>query len=90
MILDRYGPFRYVPELYAPNDKKAAYEHSEPPCGSRLLPQVIDALSQSHPKRVYAIFPISSDLSTGFRDVTMLEVAQAVNNFAWWLEQRIG
>lgn len=64
--------------------------HVEPQYGSRLLPQVVDQLSYDDPKRVYASFPLSSDLSQGFRDVTMLEVSQAVNGFAYWLEEHFG
>lgn len=64
--------------------------HVEPQYGSRLLPQVVDQLSCDEPKRVYATIPLSSDLSQGFRDVTMLEVAQAVSGFAYWLEENMG
>ena len=64
--------------------------HTEPSYGSRLLPQVVDALARSNPKRIYASFPLSSDCSDGFRDVTMFELANAVDTFAYWLEQNIG
>ena len=72
------------------DDKTLADSHLKPPYGSRLLPQVVDDLAQHDPKRVYATFPISSDFSQGLRDVTMLELAQAVNKFAYWLEGAIG
>ena len=58
--------------------------------GSRLLPQVVDTLARSNPERIYASFPLSTDFSNGFRDVTMFELANAVNKFAYWLEQNIG
>ena len=64
--------------------------HMEPPYGSRLLPQVVDELARSNPKRIYATLPLSSDLTQGFRDVTMLQVSQAVNRLAYWLEHMIG
>ena len=60
------------------------------PYGSRLLPQVVDQLSRTDPIRVYATFPLSSDLSRGFRDVTMLEIARVVNKLAWWIERNLG
>ena len=60
-----------------------AVDDSFQPYGSRLLPRVVDKLSQCDPTRVYATFPLSSDLSCGFRDVTMLEIAQAINKLAW-------
>ncbi len=62
----------------------------EPPYGSRLLPNVVDELAQSSPERIYATIPLSSDVSQGFRDVTMLEVAESVNHFAFWLEESFG
>lgn len=62
----------------------------EPQFGSRLLPQVVDELARSKPERIYATFPLSSDLSQGFRHVTMREVARAVNRFAYWLEESLG
>ena len=73
----------------ASSDTNAVDDNSQP-YGSRLLPQVVDRLSQSDPQRVYVIFPLSSDLSRGFRDVTMLEIARAVNKLAWWIEMNLG
>lgn len=63
---------------------------AEPPYGSRLLPNVVDELANTDPTRVYATIPLSSDISQGFRDVTMLEVAQSVDHFAFWLETSFG
>ena len=64
--------------------------HVKPRYGSRLLPQVVDELARSSPKRVFATLPLSSDLTQGFYDVTMLQVSQAVNKLAYWLEHTIG
>ncbi|KAG8533588.1 uncharacterized protein KY384_001328 [Bacidia gigantensis] len=64
--------------------------HTEPHYGSRLLPQVVDELAESNPSRVYAIYPFTSDLSKGFRHVTMGELAQAVNKVAFWLDDTTG
>ncbi len=64
--------------------------HVEPPYGSRLLPQVVDELAKYEPERIYATMPLSSDLAQGFRDVTMLQISQAVNKCAHWLENVIG
>lgn len=50
--------------------------------GERLLPQV-DEHARTHPERVYTSYAISTDLNQGFRDVTMLETARAVNHCAW-------
>ena len=72
------------------NNDAPANGHNEPLYGSRLLPQVVDELARSDPDRVYATLPLSSDLTQGFRDVTMLQVSQAVNKCAFWLEETIG
>ena len=58
--------------------------------GERLLPQVLDRYARSDPKRVYASYALSSDLSQGFRDVTMEEMACAVDSFAWWIRGILG
>ncbi len=63
---------------------------NQPAYGSRLLPQVLDDLAASKPKRVYASSPKTFDLEDGFRDVTVLQMSQAVNAMAWWLEKEIG
>ena len=63
---------------------------SKPQYGSRLLPQVVDELACSDPERIYASVPRSSDLSDGFRDVSMLEMSRAVNRIAHWLEKIVG
>ena len=71
------------------SDANAVDDNSQP-YGSRLLPPVVDQLSRTDPTRVYATFPLSSDLSRGFRDVTMLQIARAVNKLAWWIEMNLG
>ena len=64
----------------------------EPQFGSRLLPQVVDELARSCPERIYASIPLSSGPLQGFQfqDVTILELAQAVSRFAWWLDENLG
>lgn len=54
--------------------------------GERLVPQVLDALASSDPERIYASIPLTPDVNDGFRDVTMQDLANAVNNIAWMLE----
>ena len=58
--------------------------------GSRLLPQVVYECARLDPRRVYATVPRSSDLSHGFRNVSMLELSKAVNRVAYWLERIVG
>jgi hypothetical protein len=79
------------PTLVAPsNDMNTDSGPLEPHYGSRMLPHVVDELARLNPSRVYATIPLSSDISQGFRDVTMLEVAHGVNHFASWLENSFG
>lgn len=58
--------------------------------GERLLPQVVDEYARVDPDRVYASYATSTDLSRGFRNVTMKDIASAVNAFAWWMKDRLG
>ena len=59
--------------------------------GKRLLPQIVDEYARYEPDRVYASIPNSdSDLSAGYRDVTMAKLASIVNKLCWWIEDAIG
>ena len=58
--------------------------------GKRLLPQVLDEISNFTPDRLYAAIPRSSDLSQGFRDITFAEMAQCANMLAFWLHGSFG
>jgi len=64
--------------------------HIGGPIGERLLPHVVDAHAKFDPGRVWASIARSRDLSQGFRDVTFQELAQAVNNLAWSIDDQIG
>lgn len=74
----------------SPHDNTSVNSDIDLSYESRLLSQVVDELARSNPERIYATLPLSSDLSQGFHDVTMLRVSQAVNNCAHWLEHTIG
>lgn len=58
--------------------------------GARLLPQVVDEYARIDPNRVYASILLSADVSQGFRDVTMKDMARAVNSMAWWIKDHLG
>lgn len=60
------------------------------PYGERLLPQIVDALASSNPTRVYASVPRTANVADGFRDVTMKDLANAINTVAWMLERTLG
>lgn len=57
--------------------------------GRRLLPQVVDDRARWQPERIWASIARST-ASDGFLDITIKELAQAVNFMSWWLEARIG
>jgi hypothetical protein len=61
-----------------------------PEYGERLLPQVVDYHASKTPNRIYGSYAIASDISQGFRNVTMKEMASAVNCLAWWVKDNIG
>lgn len=81
-----------MPGQYAVIDENGWHNHGrvEPDYGRRLLPQVLDELAESDPGRIFASVPLSSDVSQGFREVTVRDVARATDYTAWWLEERIG
>ncbi|KAF2096352.1 acetyl-CoA synthetase-like protein [Rhizodiscina lignyota] len=60
------------------------------PPGQRLIPIVIDELAERDGDRVMASCPRSSDLSQGYRDVTIRDFANAINRLGAFLESRIG
>lgn len=58
--------------------------------GERLLPHVVDEAAQHDPTRIVGLIAKSVDLSQGFLEVTIGDIAQAANYMAWWIEARIG
>ena len=57
------------------------------PFGERLVPHVVDTLAVTDPDRLYASIPRTADVSDGFRDVSMKDLANAINAMAWMLEK---
>lgn len=58
--------------------------------GERLVPQVIDERAAKEPNHVFARLARSSDISKGFLQITMKELANAINYTAHWLDEQIG
>jgi hypothetical protein len=58
--------------------------------GKRLIVQTVDDLAVHEPDRVWATVPVSQDINDGFRDFTTLQLANAVNNLAHWLNNKFG
>ncbi|KAL2350035.1 hypothetical protein BJ546DRAFT_1070158 [Cryomyces antarcticus] len=51
---------------------------------------VADQLAVEDPHKIYASVAKTSNIADGFRDVTILELTNAVNFMAWWLEEHFG
>lgn len=79
----------YIVEEIGENQK--ASQHVVPAAyGARLLPQVVDEYARIDPNRVYASILLSANVSQGFRDVTMKDMAGAINSMAWWIKDHLG
>lgn len=61
-----------------------------PKPGRRLFANTIDDAAQRDPGRKIFVVPKGNQVSDGFRDFTMRELAQAVNYTSWWIEKSIG
>lgn len=58
--------------------------------GRRLLPSVLDDIAQKQPDRLYAAIPKTANISDGFLDITVADLARCVNFTARWLEDSVG
>ena len=56
----------------------------------RLLATTIDGRARTTPDERFAVIPQGSDLSSGFRNISMKDLAAAVNSMCWWIESTIG
>jgi acyl-CoA synthetase (AMP-forming)/AMP-acid ligase II len=56
----------------------------------RLLSTTVDDAAEKEPERRFAVIPKGSELSDGFMNLTMKELARAVDCMAWWIESVIG
>lgn len=61
-----------------------------PPYGQRLVPQVLDELASTDPQRVYAAIPKTAEVKDGYQDITVADLALAVNFTAKWIEDKFG
>lgn len=58
--------------------------------GFRTMPVALDRWREVRPDKVFASLLLSPDVSQGFRDVSIAEVANAVDAFAWYLVNTFG
>lgn len=61
------------------------------PIGERLVVHAVDELAARTPDRIYATVSKSRyDLEQGFRDITIRQLANAVNVASWFIHERTG
>jgi hypothetical protein len=58
--------------------------------GRRLVVSIVDDWARDEPDRILYSLPLTRNVAEGFRDITALEFANAVNRTAWWLESQLG
>ncbi len=58
--------------------------------GERLIPVLIDELALTSPNQLFAKVPQEPNVHTSYRDVTISDLANAINHAAWWMEQHFG
>jgi acyl-CoA synthetase (AMP-forming)/AMP-acid ligase II len=56
----------------------------------RMLAQTVDHAAVHNPERLFGVVPSGSELSDGFFNMTMKDLARAVNFASWWMEKTIG
>ncbi|KAJ5774573.1 hypothetical protein N7457_009469, partial [Penicillium paradoxum] len=56
----------------------------------RLLAPTVDESAEKNPLQRFAVIPRGSEVSNGFRELSIKDLAQAVNYMCWWIEDTIG
>lgn len=58
--------------------------------GRRLPAAILDDLAKTAPDRKYALIPNGPEVSDGFREFKIRDLAQAVNYTSWWIDKTFG
>lgn len=62
-----------------------------PSARNKLIVHHVDDIAAEHPGTLYAEYPRTpTTFADGFRRVTYNDLSNAINGFAWWLEQTLG
>lgn len=56
----------------------------------RLLAKTLDLVAQQDPDRLFAVIPQGPELADGFQNLSMKDLARAVNFMCWWIEDTLG
>lgn len=56
----------------------------------RLYAQIVDHAAETDPFKRFAVIPRGPEVSDGFQELFMKDLAKAVNFMCWWIESTIG
>ncbi|KAJ6186992.1 hypothetical protein N7519_001900 [Penicillium mononematosum] len=56
----------------------------------RLLATTVDDRAETNPNQRFAVIPRGSEIKHGFQDLSIKDLARAVNSMCWWIEGTIG
>lgn len=56
----------------------------------RLLAKTVDLAAEQDPDRLFAVVSRGAELADGFQNMTMKDLARAVNFMSWWIESTLG
>ncbi|KAJ5834349.1 hypothetical protein N7447_000375 [Penicillium robsamsonii] len=56
----------------------------------RLLATTVDDRAETNPNQRFAVIPQGLEISDGFQDLSIKDLARAVNFICWWIESSIG
>ena len=60
------------------------------PYGHRLIANIIDERARDSPSNIYCSLQRSGDPKDEAQDVTYAQLANAINQAAWWIEKTLG
>lgn len=56
----------------------------------RLLAKTLDLVAKQDPDRLFAVVPQGPELTDGFQNMSMKDLARAVDFMCWWIEDTLG
>ena len=59
------------------------------PYGKRLIVSTVEQMAKEDPNRVVCKIAKSSDISKGFSEITIGQVAKAVDYMSYWLQEKL-
>lgn len=75
--------FNLTSKSFDPNKSMESHQ-------KRLLARTVDDRAETNPNQRFAIIPQGSEINNGFQDLSIKDLARAVNFMCWWVESTIG